>query len=45
MLFKKIVAIYSEKHTKPVNTRREKNAAFLIVKAGGTHMYRHALKC
>jgi hypothetical protein len=34
-LFKEVIAVYRENHTKPT----EKNAALLIDKAGGTYSY------
>jgi hypothetical protein len=37
MLFKEIIAVYSENHKKPVNTLCGKNVGFLIIKAGGTY--------
>jgi hypothetical protein len=37
MLFRKMIAVYSESHTKPINTLYEKNAELLIVTAGGTY--------
>jgi hypothetical protein len=40
MLFKEIIAVYSENNTKPIN----KNAALLTVKADGAYNYRSALK-
>jgi hypothetical protein len=40
MLFKEIIAVYSEKHTKPIS----KNAELLIVKADGAYSYHSALK-
>jgi hypothetical protein len=40
MLFKEIIAVYSENHTKPINTK----AALLTVKADGSYSYRSALK-
>jgi hypothetical protein len=40
MLFKEIIAVHIENHTKPIN----KNADLLIVKAGGTYSYHQALK-
>jgi hypothetical protein len=40
MLFKEIIAVYSENHTDPTN----KNAESLIVKAAGTYIYHSALK-
>jgi len=39
-LFKEIIAVYSANRTKHVN----KNVALLIIKAGGTCIYRSALK-
>jgi hypothetical protein len=36
--------IYLEKHMKPVNTIREQNAEFLVVKARGTQSYHWFLK-
>jgi hypothetical protein len=39
MLFKEIIAVYSENHTKPINTKQ-----LLIVEAGGTYIYHWALK-
>jgi hypothetical protein len=44
ILFKEIIAVYTENHTKPKkNTLCEQNAEF-IVKAGGTYIYHCALK-
>jgi hypothetical protein len=40
-LFKEIIAVYSDNHTKPIN----KNVELLIVKAAGTCNYHSALKC
>jgi hypothetical protein len=39
MLFKEIIAVYSENHAKPTQ-----NAALLTVKADGSYSYRSALK-
>jgi hypothetical protein len=39
MLFKKIIALYSEKHNKPINTKY----GVLIIEAGGTYSYRSAI--
>jgi hypothetical protein len=39
MLFKKIIAVYSENHTKPINTLCGQSAELLNVKAGGTYTY------
>jgi hypothetical protein len=37
-LFKEIIAVYSENHTKPINT------TWRVVEAGGTYCYNWALK-
>jgi hypothetical protein len=39
MLFKEIIAVYSENHAKPIQ-----NAALLTVRADGSYSYRSALK-
>jgi hypothetical protein len=39
-LFKEIITVYSENHTKPINT----NEGLLIVKAGETYSYHWDLK-
>jgi hypothetical protein len=39
-LFKEIIAVYRENHTKPINTNR----TLLTVKADGSYSYRSALK-
>jgi hypothetical protein len=44
MLFKEIIAVYNENHTKPINAFYEQNAELLNVKAGGAYSYRSALK-
>jgi hypothetical protein len=44
MLFKEVVAVYSENHTKHISTFCEQNADFLIIKAAGTNNYHWALK-
>jgi hypothetical protein len=44
MLFKEINTVYSENHTKPINTLCGENAELLNVKAGGTQSYHWALK-
>jgi hypothetical protein len=36
MLFKEIIAVYSENHKKPINTVCGKNAELLTDEAGGT---------
>jgi hypothetical protein len=41
MLFKEIIAVYNENHTKPII---KKNAALQTVKADGSYSYRSALK-
>jgi hypothetical protein len=38
-LFKEILAVYSENHTKHINTLCGQNAELLIVEAGGTYSY------
>jgi hypothetical protein len=40
MLFKEIIAVYSDIHAKHIN----KNAELSIVEAGGTYSYHWALK-
>jgi hypothetical protein len=40
MLCKEIIAVYSEKHAKPIN----KKAALMTVKADGSYSYRLVLK-
>jgi hypothetical protein len=45
MLFREIIAVYFEKHTKPINTFCWKSAELLIIKTGGTYSYQWALKC
>jgi hypothetical protein len=40
--FKEIIAVYSEKHMKPVNTLCGQNEELMIVKGGGTHSYQWA---
>jgi hypothetical protein len=37
MLFREVLAFYSENRTKSINTVCEQNAELLIVKAGGTY--------
>jgi hypothetical protein len=39
MLFKEIIAVYSENHMKSINTQCGQNAELLIDKAGGTYCY------
>jgi hypothetical protein len=39
MLFKELIDVNSENHTKPINTKRS-----VTVKAGGSYSYRSALK-
>jgi hypothetical protein len=43
-LFKEIIAVYSEKHTKPINTLFRQYTELLNVKAGGTYNCHLALK-
>jgi hypothetical protein len=46
MLFREIIAVYSEKNTKPIHNTMlcSQNAKLLNVKVGDTHSYHHALK-
>jgi hypothetical protein len=39
MLFEEIIDVYSENHTKPMNTFRGQNAELSIVKAGDIYSY------
>jgi hypothetical protein len=39
ILFRKIIAVYSENHTKSMNSLCGQNAELLIVKVGGTYSY------
>jgi hypothetical protein len=43
-LFKEIIAVYAENHTKPINTLRGIDEELLIIKASGTYSYHCALK-
>jgi hypothetical protein len=43
-LFKEIIAVYSENHTKHINTLCEQNAGLLNATAGGTYGYHWVLK-
>jgi hypothetical protein len=44
MLFRKIIAVYSENHTKPSKTVCGQNAEDFNVKAGGTCINQYTLK-
>jgi hypothetical protein len=44
VLFKEIIAVYSENHTKTKNTICGQMAELLVVKAGGTYSHHWALK-
>jgi hypothetical protein len=44
MLFKKITAVHSENHMKPINTLYGQNVELLIVKVSGTNSYHCVLK-
>jgi hypothetical protein len=44
MLFKEIIAVYSDNHMKHINTFGGQNAKLPIVKASGTYSYHWALK-
>jgi hypothetical protein len=39
MLFKEIITVYSENHTKPINIHSRQNAELLNVKIGGICSY------
>jgi hypothetical protein len=41
MLLWEIIALYSENHTKPINTLCGQNVGLLNVKAGGTYTCRY----
>jgi hypothetical protein len=43
-LFKEIISVYCENHTKSIHTFCGQNAKLLIVEVGGTHSYHWALK-
>jgi hypothetical protein len=49
MLFKEIIIVYSENHTKPINTfcgedEEEEKTDLMIIKSGGAYGYHLALK-
>jgi hypothetical protein len=44
MLFREVIAVYSEKHTKHINTLCVQNAESVTVKEGGTYFYHRILK-
>jgi hypothetical protein len=44
VLFREIINVFSEDHTKPINTFCGQSAEVLIVKTGGTYSYHWALK-
>jgi hypothetical protein len=44
MLFKEIITVYSENHTKHINTLCGQNAKLQTAKAGGTYTHYWALK-
>jgi hypothetical protein len=44
MLFKEIIAVYFQNHTKSINSLCEQNAELLAVKAGDTYSRHWALK-
>jgi hypothetical protein len=45
MLFKEIIAVYSENHMKYITTLCRQNEELLNVKASDTHSYHCVLKC
>jgi hypothetical protein len=44
MLFKEIIPVYTENHTKPINILRGHDAELLNFIAGSTYSYHWALK-
>jgi hypothetical protein len=44
ILLKKIIGVYSQNHTKPINTFCEQNAELFEVIAAGTYSYHEVLK-
>jgi hypothetical protein len=44
MMFREIITVYSDNHTKNINSLCGQNAELLIVKEGGTCRYHRALK-
>jgi hypothetical protein len=44
MLYREIIAVCSEIHTKHINTLCGQNVEFMIVKPGGTYSNHRALK-
>ena len=44
MLYREIIAVCSQTHTKHINTLCEQNAGFVIVTPGGTYTDHWALK-
>jgi hypothetical protein len=45
MLFREIITVHSENHTKPISTMCGQIVELLIVKVGGTYGYHWALNC
>jgi hypothetical protein len=43
-LFKDMIDVYNENHTKPINTLCGQNAKSLVIKSGGTHGYHLATR-
>jgi hypothetical protein len=44
MIFRDVIAVYSENHIRPISTPCGGNAGLLDVKARGTYIYHSALK-
>jgi len=44
MLYRKIIAVYSQIHTQHKNTLCEQNVKFVIIETGGTYRNHLALK-
>jgi hypothetical protein len=44
MLFKNIIAVYCENHTKHINTLCGQNTELLVFNASGTYIYQQVLE-
>jgi hypothetical protein len=42
IMFKEVITVYSEDHTKPINTLCRQNEELLIIEAGDTYSYHWA---
>jgi hypothetical protein len=43
MLFKEIIFVYPQNHTKPINTVCGQNVELMIIETGGTYSYHLSL--